>query len=100
MLGLIAWQRNPGERKATSCPQFRDTDLGSFLPRDWFHLWKTLAFLRLSPGLAWTHPTPPPPGLEKRDAAAAKESEALGRVDGGPSGSSGEEGLKPGGKSG
>ena len=99
MLGLIAWQRNPGEREATSCPEFRDSDLGSFLPRDWFHLWKTLAFLRLSPGLAWTHLTPPPHGLEKRDAAA-EESEALGRVDGGPSGSSGEEGLTPGGKSG
>ena len=23
MLGLIAWQRNPGEREATSCPEFR-----------------------------------------------------------------------------
>ena len=81
-------------------PSVPDSALGSFLLRDGFHLWKTLAFLRLSPGLAWSHPTPPPPGREKRDAAAAEKSEALGRVDGGPSESSEEEGLKPGGKSG
>lgn len=46
-----------------------------------------------SPGLAW------PPGLGKRETAALEESEALGHMDGGFSGPSAAERLKPGGKS-
>lgn len=40
-----------------------------------------------------------PPRLKKRDAATAEETEGLGRVDGGPSEPSGEEGLEEGAKS-